>query len=475
MLPELSALADYANVANRWLLDEASGDRADSVGSVTLTDNGTVSTGTGPFGDTCADLVSSVPEYFSGGDNCDVDDFTWSVWINTDDQPATNQGKVIAAKMGTSDTNESYVIEYRDFSGTKYIRIWFENSSNQPTEFRVTKTLQTGKWYYLTISVDVSNPSCSVLLNCFPKTPSTISSSATSVRDSTATFGVGRRVDGGIFNWNGLLQDLIRWTTPLTAAQQCANYIAHFNLPAIADFPQSGSWTSRWMMTEDCDDRGDSIGSNHLTDNNAIASAAGISYPAADARWCADLELSSSQYLSIAHATQSGLAYTGDLSMSALLSFESLPSSGGTWTICSKWGSGNQAYRLNLHNDSGTMKLEFQNSSTGSNTATASVNWTPSTDTFYHVVASYDASAGSVDFYVDGTQVGSTQTGLYTSIFSGVGAFNIGAIASAAAFDGKIQDFAIGGFAITSSEASDLYALYAGAADQDTSSFLLMF
>lgn len=70
-------------VVAAYTLDEASGTRADSVGSRKLTDNNTVGSGTGKFG-ICANFVDSNTEYFytsftppSGN--------TWciSLWIKT--------------------------------------------------------------------------------------------------------------------------------------------------------------------------------------------------------------------------------------------------------------------------------------------------------------------------------------------------------------------------------------------------------
>src|SRR3990172_1052049 len=79
-----------------------------------------------------------------------------------------------------------------------------------------------------------------------------------------------------------------------------------------------------------------------------------------------DLELSSSQYASIADASQTGLDITGDISVVAWIDLEELPSTATTdFTIIGKWtsASGKRSYLFWI--ESGDDKLYFRYSDDG--------------------------------------------------------------------------------------------------------------
>lgn len=154
-----------------------------------------------------------------------------------------------------------------------------------------------------------------------------------------------------------------------------------------------------------------------------------------------DLESGSSQYASIADTAS--LSITGDMSGEAWIKLES--DTGANQTIFSKWtDNGNQrGYILRI--GSGLTSLNFIASDTGADptVSTSTISYTFSTGTWYHVAFAYDASAGSVDFYVNGIQQGTTQTGARTSLYDNTSAFAIGTRFSTVAtefFDGVIDD-----------------------------------
>ncbi len=144
-----------------------------------------------------------------------------------------------------------------------------------------------------------------------------------------------------------------------------------------------------------------------------------------------DLEADSSQYLSVADSAS--LSVTGDMTIEGQVKHESI----GTSTLVYKTlGAGDQEGYI-FYNTTSLLVLGI--SSDGIDTTYKWVSWSPSIATWYHIAAVYDASAGSVDFYVDGTQVGTTQTGLPTSIFDSTADFIIGGID----FDGLVDDVRI--------------------------------
>lgn len=156
-----------------------------------------------------------------------------------------------------------------------------------------------------------------------------------------------------------------------------------------------------------------------------------------------DLELSSTQYATASDSAT--LSVTGNMTLEGWVKFESLPSSGTSYSLCSKYTttSNQRSYEFDLLNTAGTYTIRLTISSTGAGatTTTKSVTWTPSTATWYHVAAVY-TTAGTVDFYVDGTQQGTQQTGSQTSIFNSTAVLNIGS------FNAGTGDYADGKFSL---------------------------
>lgn len=214
---------------------------------------------------------------------------------------------------------------------------------------------------------------------------------------------------------------------------------------------------SFWNFDESSGNPADAVGSNTLTNNNSATFTTGLIGNAAD------LERGSSQSFSITDASQTGLDITGDLSLSSWIKFESSLAANGTMTWIDKFLTTNQrAYTIGIETFGGNF-IDFSISSdgTGANTTTAQWSWSPSTATWYHVVVSYDASAGSATLYINGSQFGSTITGLKTSIFNGTSPFTLG-YDGFQYFDGLLDMVGVWNVALTSSEVTELYNSGAG-------------
>jgi hypothetical protein len=171
-----------------------------------------------------------------------------------------------------------------------------------------------------------------------------------------------------------------------------------------------------------------------------------------------DLELSSSQYAVIADASQTGLDITGDLSIEAWIKIESAPGSGVNYVIAGKANSttNNRSYFFDYINDSGTNKLRLLISSAGTTFGFNAHTVTFTAGVWYHVAATYDASAGAVEYYINGSNVAS-KTGYPTSIFSGSADFIIGAYGNttrSSFFDGILRNVRVWDDIRTASEIS---------------------
>ncbi|MEO5366361.1 MAG: LamG domain-containing protein [Magnetococcus sp. WYHC-3] len=231
---------------------------------------------------------------------------------------------------------------------------------------------------------------------------------------------------------------------------------AHAALPALANLPQSGSIVSRWYMDEASGTRADSVGVNTLTDNNTVGSAAGQFSVTA-----ADFEAANDEYLSITDGSQTGLDIAGDLSFGAWFKPETVTAQ-YHFLFGKSLHTGNQrGYYSYIYEESGTIYITFYISANGTSGATKSVTIPAlSTGTWYHVAVVYDASAGEVDFYIDGAQVGVTQTGLATSIYNNTSMFAIGSYQALDYMDGMMQDAVLWTTELTSTEIDTLYDAY---------------
>ena len=211
---------------------------------------------------------------------------------------------------------------------------------------------------------------------------------------------------------------------------------------------------SYWKMDESSDGSGavtrnDSHGSNNLTDNNTTPSGSGIINNGAN------FQVANSEYLSITDAAQSGLDITGDLSISVWVKFTSTTE---VVTFVDKTGgntAGQRAYFFDYYAGS----LAFLNSADGTANSQQTVAWSPSTAIWYHVAVTFESSTKAKKFYVDGSQQGTTQTGVYTGIFNSAAPFNIGYYAEAPGYytNAVLDEHGIWSRVLTGAEITSLY------------------
>lgn len=154
------------------------------------------------------------------------------------------------------------------------------------------------------------------------------------------------------------------------------------------------------------------------------------------------LEKDNSQY---AYVTDKAVhSITGDLTIEAWVRMESLSGSGNeTFAFVSKWGeTGQFSYEFYLADNSGNQQLTLQVSSAGTVATQAGPTWVYSLNTWYHIAVTYDASAGTATFYINGSVEGSPIGGLATSIFNGTSNLAIGggSTGSRRFHDGLIDD-----------------------------------
>ena len=165
-----------------------------------------------------------------------------------------------------------------------------------------------------------------------------------------------------------------------------------------------------------------------------------------------DLERSSSQYLAITDASQTGLNVSSAITIEAWIKIESLPASGETYVIASKreGAIGQRQYSFAVRNNGGTYQLLLVASYTGGNVdLVAPINWSsPSAGTWYHVAATWSQASDTYTAYVNGSSIGTYNTVAdmgTNNIYSGTAAFRIGAEEQTPSnfFDGVIDDLRV--------------------------------
>lgn len=208
------------------------------------------------------------------------------------------------------------------------------------------------------------------------------------------------------------------------------------------------SLVSYWRLEGNSND---SKGSNDGTDTNMTY---GLAYGKYDQGG-----LFNGTTSKFSRADNASLSITGDLSIALWVNIQVLPADAGFETFLSKAVSGARSYYFLITNASGTYKLVVGISGDGSTDPTETVDWAPSLDTWYHIAFVYDALAGSVDFYVNGTQQGIQQTGLPTSIFDSDTKLQVGKWPDDVnyPFNGYMDDIVLFNRVLTAQEVAGIY------------------
>jgi len=231
--------------------------------------------------------------------------------------------------------------------------------------------------------------------------------------------------------------------------------------PSIALGALTDNLVSYWAFDESSGTAYDSVASNDLINGGGTYVSGKISN-------AIDLERTSDsvgQNMYISDGSQTGLDFSGDMSVSYWVNVESFNTGQKTYGKDASCAVG--AYYGGI--DSTNI---ITGVSDGSNYDNEVVAHSLSLATWYHVVQTYSASTQAVKVYVDGSQLGTTQTTASATLNNSSYQFNVGAnningcgyTQAFNFFDGKIDEFGIWSRVLTSTEVSQLYASGSGLA-----------
>lgn len=294
----LSDAAPFAVAA--WDLDEASGTRVDQVGSNDLTDNNTVASAAGMFGN-AADFEVDNGEFLSIADNADVSagDITFFLraWVKLESKL---DNYIIIGKDNNVSGDREFNLFYRSGTDRFAFELFEPTDSGTILEANNLGSPSTGVWYLLHAWYDSTANTMNIAVNA--GTADSTSKAALQASGG-AEFRIGARQYSGFNNFfDGLIDDVVLLKNYiLDATERTEDYNGGAGVPFsrwtddLADAAPSA--VANWKLDETSGTRFDSVGSNDLADNNTVASATGMFGNAAD------FEASNLEYLSITDNT----------------------------------------------------------------------------------------------------------------------------------------------------------------------------
>lgn len=186
----------YSSLVAFWKLDEASGNRTDSVGANTLTDTNTVGNATGLVYGTAASFVAASSEYLTINDNTALStgdvDFWVAAWFYLSAPLATSH--ILAAKNATSSNREFRL----GFNSGDPLWLVMNNGGTNAQVVRGSSLSATGWHFMLGWHDSVNNV---IGLQTDAETPVTTAYSGGSA-NSTAPFRLGMLQETGSLYWN---------------------------------------------------------------------------------------------------------------------------------------------------------------------------------------------------------------------------------------------------------------------------------
>jgi hypothetical protein len=199
---------------SHWSLDEASGNRADSVGGITLTDNGGVGSATGKL-DGAADFIADTSVFLekenasalSLGDT----DWTWSAWVYFD---SLSGFPMVLAKHWNGG------VEYELFQTSNSLT--WRVASGVTNYAVVAGSLSTGTWYHIVWGHDAANDLVFIRVNNGTRNTTTTGGAPANQYGDNGSFALGVRGNAHTFPLDGRIDQVDLWGRVLTTGEEDA-------------------------------------------------------------------------------------------------------------------------------------------------------------------------------------------------------------------------------------------------------------
>lgn len=222
-----------------------------------------------------AQFTAANSEYLSVADNASLSvgdiDFAWALWVRLDSK---TDARVFVSKSGALVGNDDF--EYRVFYDNGTDRLVFTVGNNTTSGAVYADALGSpalSTWYHVVAQHDATADTVSIQVN-----NGTVDSAAYSGGswDSGGALELGRQSNG--FYHDGQMCGVGFWKRTLTAAEVTTLYAplgAGLGYADVYVNGLTGSLISYWDLGEPSGTRSDQHGTNHLTDNNTVTTAAG--------------------------------------------------------------------------------------------------------------------------------------------------------------------------------------------------------
>ncbi len=230
--PPNASLPQSAALVSRWLCDETSGNRADIVGSNTLTDHN--STGSNPGLATSTSSYLKSAKFLKASSNylgitdaaqtgLEPTSFTVSAWV----RPISNTtDKGIVSKMPTSGAGSGYFRLMLNHSDGDVFELDIYDGSAEKVGVSTT-VASNGTWYHV-VGVFVASTRVTMYING-SKEDSKTSGVPGAIPNDAYEFDVGALVGGTTSFWDGDIQDVRFRNVGLTDAEVMLEHQAYFS------------------------------------------------------------------------------------------------------------------------------------------------------------------------------------------------------------------------------------------------------
>ncbi|QDT41057.1 hypothetical protein Pan241w_11160 [Gimesia alba] len=211
---------NVGNVTAYWKTDEASGTRADAIGSLDLTETGTVTASSGLIGNGVSGFTST--DYLETPHNAllaPTGNFSISLWIRPTGSSLSNIGYLISKGLISGSANNYSIYQ----SGSSIV--WQFRTGSGTQQITADTTVSNDGWYFVVGVADFDNSLIKISIN--GETFQTGALAGTSIGDDGThlTVGVSENTTANyVFNYLGTIDEIGLWPEALSQSEVTTLY-----------------------------------------------------------------------------------------------------------------------------------------------------------------------------------------------------------------------------------------------------------